>query len=321
MSNLTGPSRRLPTALVVAVALLSPVVVGDEAGAETHWADPARHVSAPAWHPCGDDLPGFDCATFTVPLDYDRPSHGTTELALARFPATDTEHRIGTVFVNPGGPGGSGVSMVLSGFGEFLGAQLDGRFDVVGFDPRGVGASDPLHCFDSEDDLVAYLSELPVFPYQNGPVPPLLPRLCWPGTRVPRRPPAGRRPHEHRGRRPGHGPAPTGGWRQQADLPRVLLRLLPRQHLREPVPRQRAGAGHRRRSRPAAVVERLADRVRPGRDAGRVRRVPAPVRRSRQRVRLLDRRRARHSAGSGWPRPSSRSRSSFPTAPCTPTTS
>ena len=168
MSNLTGPSRRLPTVLVAAVALLSPVVVGDEVRAETRWADPARHVSGPAWQPCGDDLLGYDCATFTVPLDYDRPSHGTTELALARFPATDIEHRIGTVFVNPGGPGGSGVGMVLGGFGEFLGTQLDGRFDVVGFDPRGVAASDPLHCFDSVDDLDAYLSELPVFPYQEG---------------------------------------------------------------------------------------------------------------------------------------------------------
>ena len=72
-----------------------------------------------------------------------------TEIALARIPASDPAHRIGTVFVNPGGPGGSGVGLVLFGFGEFLAEQLDGRFDVVGFDPRGIGASDPLHCFDS----------------------------------------------------------------------------------------------------------------------------------------------------------------------------
>ncbi|MGZ5400226.1 MAG: alpha/beta hydrolase [Nocardioides sp.] len=118
------------------------------------------------WAPCGADHPGYDCATVTVPLDHDRPSRGTTQLALARFPAADTDHRIGTVFVNPGGPGASGVGMVLDGFGEFLGTQLDGRFDIVGFDPRGVAASDPLHCFASEDDLDAFLSPLPVFPYR-----------------------------------------------------------------------------------------------------------------------------------------------------------
>ena len=73
-----------------------------------------------------------------------QPSRATTPLALARFPATDAEHRIGTVFVNPGGPGGSGVGLVLDGFGEYLRDNLGGRFDVVGFDPRGIGASDPL---------------------------------------------------------------------------------------------------------------------------------------------------------------------------------
>ena len=94
-----------------------------------------------------------------------RPSRATTALALARIPATDPEHRIGTVFVNPGGPGGSGVDLVLDGFGEFLRDNLDGRFDVVGFDPRGIGASDPLHCFDSEEDLAAFLAAVPLFPY------------------------------------------------------------------------------------------------------------------------------------------------------------
>ena len=57
---------------------------------------------------------------------------------------------------------------MLYGFGQFLHDNLDGRFDVVGFDPRGVGASDPIHCFDSEDDLVAFLNAMPVFPYQAG---------------------------------------------------------------------------------------------------------------------------------------------------------
>ena len=129
---------------------------------------PAGASSGIDWEPCGEDFPGLECATFDVPLDYDSPRGRTTEIALARVPASDAAHRIGSVFVNPGGPGGSGVGLVLDGFGQFLHDNLDGRFDVVGFDPRGVGASDPIHCFDSEDDLVAFLNATPLFPYQAG---------------------------------------------------------------------------------------------------------------------------------------------------------
>ena len=131
-------------------------------------AAPAAATPAIDWQPCGDDFPGLECATFDVPLDYDSPRGQTTEIALARVPASDPSDRIGSVFVNPGGPGGSGVGLVLGGFGQELHDNLGGRFDVVGFDPRGVGASDPIHCFDSEDDLVAFLNAAPVFPYQAG---------------------------------------------------------------------------------------------------------------------------------------------------------
>jgi pimeloyl-ACP methyl ester carboxylesterase len=120
-----------------------------------------------SWSSCGEDFPGLECATATVPLDYDRPFGATTTLALARVPAADAARRIGTVFLNPGGPGGSGVDLVLFGFGAFLAEALQGRFDVVGFDPRGVGASDPLHCFDSEEELNTYFAEAPFFPYRR----------------------------------------------------------------------------------------------------------------------------------------------------------
>ena len=127
-----------------------------------------RRAPSIDWQGCGGDHPAAECATVRVPLDYDGPSRATTPLALARFPATDPEHRIGTIFVNPGGPGGSGVELVLDGFGEALRDNLGGRFDVVGFDPRGIGASDPIHCFDSEADLDAFLSAVPLFPYAQG---------------------------------------------------------------------------------------------------------------------------------------------------------
>ena len=57
------------------------------------------------WASCGPDFPGAECALVPVPLDYDNRAGGTTEIALARIPATDQANRIGTVFVNPGGPG------------------------------------------------------------------------------------------------------------------------------------------------------------------------------------------------------------------------
>jgi pimeloyl-ACP methyl ester carboxylesterase len=120
------------------------------------------------WDSCGEDFPGAECAIAEVPLDYDSPSGPTADIALARIPASSVSaDRARSVFVNPGGPGGSGVGLVLSGFGEFLRENLKGRFNVVGFDPRGVGFSDPIHCFDSEDELIGFLSAVPVFPYES----------------------------------------------------------------------------------------------------------------------------------------------------------
>jgi len=168
--DVRGLSGRWVRVLVVAGLLVPTIGAASAASAASATVGTSASAGKPAsvqWKPCGDDSPGYDCATVKVPLDYDHPSGGTTQLALARLKATDTQHRIGTVFVNPGGPGGSGVGMVLSGYGEYLGTQLAGRFDVVGFDPRGVAASDPLHCFDSEAEQHAFVDSQPVFPYRK----------------------------------------------------------------------------------------------------------------------------------------------------------
>jgi pimeloyl-ACP methyl ester carboxylesterase len=141
------------------------------ASAPAAWAQeaagPEAQVPVLDWQTCGPDFPGRECATAQVPLDYDLPAGATTQIALARIPASDAANRVGSVFVNPGGPGGSGVQFVLGDFGDELHQNLAGRFDVVGFDPRGVGASDPLHCFDSEEELGSFLSAMPVFPYER----------------------------------------------------------------------------------------------------------------------------------------------------------
>jgi pimeloyl-ACP methyl ester carboxylesterase len=95
-----------------------------------------------AWSGCDD---GVECATLTVPLDYADPSAGDVDLAVARRP-TSGEDPIGPLVVNPGGPGGSGIDYVRGGAVE----QLRPWFDIVSWDPRGIGASRPLDCLSNE---------------------------------------------------------------------------------------------------------------------------------------------------------------------------
>jgi pimeloyl-ACP methyl ester carboxylesterase len=116
------------------------------------------------WKACGPDAPGFECATAVVPLDYDRPRAVTITLASTRLPATDRQHRIGSLFLNPGGPGSSGVAFVQAAARRLYSAEVRARFDLVGFDPRGVGGGAPLQCFDTTNDANAVLAPIP-FPY------------------------------------------------------------------------------------------------------------------------------------------------------------
>lgn len=100
------------------------------------------------------------CSWLTVPLDYRHPDGTTIRLALLRVPAADKGQRIGSLVVNPGGPGGSGIDYAASAGQAFRKPLLD-HFDIVGFDPRGVGESDPIDCI-SDDQLDAYVAEDPV---------------------------------------------------------------------------------------------------------------------------------------------------------------
>jgi pimeloyl-ACP methyl ester carboxylesterase len=100
----------------------------------------AQHLN---WQPCDG---GFECAQFVVPFDYAKPSGPRFTLPVVKLPAADPAHRVGALVINPGGPGGSGVQYALGARLEFPAAVL-ARFDIVGFDPRGAGASQPaLNC-------------------------------------------------------------------------------------------------------------------------------------------------------------------------------
>jgi pimeloyl-ACP methyl ester carboxylesterase len=157
---------RITVASVRRLSLIGVLAIACAAGAAPSAVAAGPAVPSIKWQGCGSDYPVAQCATVKVPLDYDKPSGAKTRLALARIPAT-AKRKLGSVFINPGGPGGSGVSFAIDGFGEFLHENLGGRFDVVGFDPRGIGGSDPIHCFDSEDDLFAFLDAVPQFPYER----------------------------------------------------------------------------------------------------------------------------------------------------------
>jgi pimeloyl-ACP methyl ester carboxylesterase len=98
-------------------------------------------VDPVAWAPCGG---GLDCATVAVPVDHAAHAGPRIDLALVRRPAGDPGARIGVLLVNPGGPGASGTARVRRGF--VVSDEVAARFDVVGFDPRGVGESAPFGC-------------------------------------------------------------------------------------------------------------------------------------------------------------------------------
>jgi len=103
---------------------------------------PALPVPAPVrWSACGS----LQCASVTVPLDYGEPQMGTIQIAVARHPALDPAQRIGSIVINPGGPGGSGIDDLPDEL-SILTPELLDRFDIVSFDPRGVQRSSPVSC-------------------------------------------------------------------------------------------------------------------------------------------------------------------------------
>jgi pimeloyl-ACP methyl ester carboxylesterase len=115
------------------------------------------------WHGCGDS---FQCSTLTVPMDYADPATQSLHLALIRLPAKDQKHRLGSLVINPGGPGASGVDFTRAAK-QVISDAVRKRFDIVGFDPRGVSRSDPVHCLsDTETDTFLAADPTPTTPDQ-----------------------------------------------------------------------------------------------------------------------------------------------------------
>mgnify|MGYP000733847831 FL=1 len=96
------------------------------------------------WSECSD---GFECSSFSVPIDYANPADGAMQISVIRKLATGTAQ--GSLVLNPGGPGGSGIEYTT--YAEYVVSDtLRENFDIVGFDPRGVGFSTPVECLDDE---------------------------------------------------------------------------------------------------------------------------------------------------------------------------
>ncbi|TWV52027.1 alpha/beta hydrolase [Streptomyces misionensis] len=98
------------------------------------------------WRDCG--APGFRCATMKAPLDYEKPGAGDVRLAVARKTATGSAKRLGSLLVNPGGPGGSAIDYLQQYAGLGYPAEVRARYDMVAMDPRGVARSEPVACLD-----------------------------------------------------------------------------------------------------------------------------------------------------------------------------
>lgn len=129
------------------------------------------YAQAAEWGPCADYAltptdaeayadPALECARVTVPLDYADPDGETATVALLRVPASGAA--IGSLLVNPGGPGGSGMSLAVGLAGAVAGTELGERFDLVGFDPRGIGASTPAVDCTTDAEADAERAELDV---------------------------------------------------------------------------------------------------------------------------------------------------------------
>lgn len=164
MNGMTALPHRPLAAGMTAALLLTPLA----ACTPTPQGTARFHSQRPDWTACAGyghteiettvlgAVPGLQCTRIEVPLDHTKPEGRTIRIAVAKLAAPATEGRIGSLVLNPGGPGGSGVFAAAATALGLAKAQspLLGRFDLVGFDPRGVGASQPaVDCYtDAEAD-------------------------------------------------------------------------------------------------------------------------------------------------------------------------
>ena len=168
-SSLTGSTdASLRSSVATSTASTTPVTTTDLVSSSTVGEVPnvADGSSSLHWGPCGPDNPyvllgNAECASLAVPLDHDDPDAGTIDLALVRRRAKASDERIGVLLYNPGGPAASGTRVVLdTWWSDVFSRDLIQRFDIVSWDPRGVGEGTEVSCGD-EPSLLGLLDPTP----------------------------------------------------------------------------------------------------------------------------------------------------------------
>ena len=196
-----------------------------------------------AWHGCGPEQPAnLQCGELSVPLDYDHPHGAKITLGFNRLPAADRAHRVGSLIINPGGPGRRRQLLHRGGGGRraSLEPALHERFDMIGMDPRGVGTSTPIQC-----DPDVYNQLVSLFPSTEAQFDQLASWARAFGQSCLRADRSAARPRGHAQRRARHGGAAPGARRREAELPRALLRRAPRLRVRRAVPQAHPHDGAR----------------------------------------------------------------------------
>ena len=148
-----------------------PTFAPDGSGEDKPAANGSTAPNGTDWQSCSDvpeQLVGrgaanmtYDCATVSVPEDWNnKGAGGTYDISVIRIRSKTQKNRIGSLLINPGGPGGSGVdTAVYLSYGEALGglpSEITDQFDIIGFDPRGVGRSDPIKCISDTDQDASF---------------------------------------------------------------------------------------------------------------------------------------------------------------------
>ncbi|WP_309057174.1 alpha/beta fold hydrolase, partial [Streptomyces sp.] len=168
-------SRRFLRASATALAAAGLILSGCSGGSDAAAPAPNPAAAAPSaspealkkfygqkltWRDCG--APGFQCATLRAPLDYAKPGAGEIDLAVSRVRATGPGKRLGSLLVNPGGPGGSAVGYLQGYAGIGYPAPVRARYDMVAVDPRGVARSEPVECLTGpEMDTYTQVDQTP----------------------------------------------------------------------------------------------------------------------------------------------------------------
>lgn len=158
-----APTQIAPTQSVKFVVVVCGVALSLTApsSSSTPVTTPNPEVPVLTWQPCTNPTQtGFQCATVKVPLDYRNPDADSIQLAVIKHPATDQNQRIGSLLMNPGGPGGAGTEALPAWLSLFP-KQVQDRFDIISFDPRGIGESTAVQCSSTEAEQNQFFTNLP----------------------------------------------------------------------------------------------------------------------------------------------------------------